>query len=578
MNFRVRNNQKSQPPLIVLLLFGAVFAGMGCLFCYLIVSSELKDAEIKKWPQAQAEVSQSQVKVRAKQDKPFELVVKYQYDWDGESYEGDNVSRSGQKDKDYTKLWLMSREFPAGAKVLAYVNPEDPAEAYLQSDGMGGTLLFVLLPLIFVVIGVGIMWAGISARANAKREAAGELPVSTQQKSKFMNKHGWLFGVLFGSVFFFIGLGVFYGVGLKGWQQGVAAKSWQETPCRVIWSKVRTHSGDDSTTYSVDVFYRYQWDGQSYRSNRYDFSSSSSSGYDAKRALADRYKKGSEHTCLVNPAEPWISVIDPDGGHWFGFIFGGIFALVGGGVMIASVAAKAKSRRQNKADGGSKAGNPYLAKSSSAAVSASGLVEQQLSKGRWGKVIGACFLALFWNGIVSVFLKILYDSWVADNLEIFLAVFLIPFVCVGIGFIFAAVLTIIELGHPKLLVSYLAEDLALGEKVTIAWKIPAGSAGRLKRMQIHLRGEERESYEGGRDNGTAVATEIFAWLPLLDTQREIEMINGKATIELPLDLMHSWHGEEHSVIWSIEVSGEIGFFPNMHDECEVEVLAPRIEK
>ena len=60
---------------------------------------------------------------------------------------------------------------------------------------------------------------------------------------------------------------------------------------------MRSHEGDDSTTYSVDIVYRYEVGGRTYRGNRYDFLGGSSSGYEAKQRVVDAHPVGATVTC-----------------------------------------------------------------------------------------------------------------------------------------------------------------------------------------------------------------------------------------------------------------------------------------
>ena len=60
------------------------------------------------------------------------------------------------------------------------------------------------------------------------------------------------------------------------------ARSWVAADCEVVSSGVETHSDDDGDTYSVEILYRYRFEGREYHSNRYHFFTGSSSGYEGK--------------------------------------------------------------------------------------------------------------------------------------------------------------------------------------------------------------------------------------------------------------------------------------------------------
>ncbi|MBK1789621.1 DUF3592 domain-containing protein [Persicirhabdus sediminis] len=362
MNTKNIKRAEKKPPLLLMVLLGSVFVGSGCVAIFLMIFFQMSSLEIEKWPQLEAEVTKSYVKIRPQNDQPFELQLKYQYERAGINYESSYFSKQGSKSKDYTQIWRQSQDYAVGTSVLAYVNPADPTEAYLHAGGLGWMNLFILIPMSFVFVGVFVICVARSQHGHARLLAAGESPVDSPLSLSLPEKYTWLIGGLTGVVLLAIGIAVIFGFGVRGWQQAEAAKSWQATPCKVIWSQLRSHAGDDRETYSVDIFYRYHWEGQAYRSNRYDFSSSSSSGYEAKKALTERYGKSSEHICLVNPAKPWQSVIVANGDYWFGFIIGAVIALIGGGVIVkfAAVGVK-KFQREQVLPEPSASQNPYLA-------------------------------------------------------------------------------------------------------------------------------------------------------------------------------------------------------------------------
>ena len=109
------------------------------------------------------------------------------------------------------------------------------------------------------------------------------------------------------------------------------ARSWQETPCTIVSSKVGHHSGGKGPTFSVKIIYRYDFNRREYQSNRYGimghFSSSGSSG---KAEIVERYPAGSKSVCFVNPADPTESLLDRSiTANILWGLLGLIFAVVG---------------------------------------------------------------------------------------------------------------------------------------------------------------------------------------------------------------------------------------------------------
>ena len=88
----------------------------------------------------------------------------------------------------------------------------------------------------------------------------------------------------------------------------LAARKWVETPCLITSSEVQSHSGG---TYSAEIAYSYRVDGREYVSESYSTEEGqSSSGYDGKQALVDRYPPGTKTICYVNPQDPNNAVIN----------------------------------------------------------------------------------------------------------------------------------------------------------------------------------------------------------------------------------------------------------------------------
>ena len=114
------------------------------------------------------------------------------------------------------------------------------------------------------------------------------------------------------------------------------AKQWRLTPCTILESRLESSSDSDGTTYRFLVRYEYVFDGRKYVGDRYNFALGSSGGHDSKLRLVQSLPPGRRVTCWVDPAKPWISVIDrtPPGDLWFG-LFPVVFVAIGGALMFA---------------------------------------------------------------------------------------------------------------------------------------------------------------------------------------------------------------------------------------------------
>ncbi len=155
--------------------------------------------------------------------------------------------------------------------------------------------LVIPFPLIFVVIGAGgtfLIWRKQAPEAE-KPIAAGALRKSRKGKGKSRYAVAALF-----AVFAVVGGALLYPLGIKPIAKTIAAESWVTTPCRVLRAEVRSHDSDDGTTYSVYILYQYEFQGQTYKSDRYEFLGGSSSGYQGKARVVATYEAACESHLL----------------------------------------------------------------------------------------------------------------------------------------------------------------------------------------------------------------------------------------------------------------------------------------
>lgn len=140
---------------------------------------------------------------------------------------------------------------------------------------------------------------------------------------------------LLGVVFFAMGSGVLI-YGVRNLLLADASRNWPTVKGKVTVSKMGTHRGDKSTTYSADVAYDYTVNGTRYTGDRVTFGSVSTSSTARARRVLNRYPKGKEVTVYYNPEDPEQSVLEPGihGATWFLPAFGLLFAVVGAAVFV----------------------------------------------------------------------------------------------------------------------------------------------------------------------------------------------------------------------------------------------------
>jgi len=533
-------------------VFFLLFFGMGCLFVFFIMREVALDAATYRWQRTPAVVIESEIVDSGDDENPYRLAVNYRYSYNGVEYIGDRVARSHQGEDDYSDVQREALSYAEGAEVDCYVNPERPGEAVLERRPPWFAFM-ILLPLIFVAIGAIGMYA-VWSRGKPKRET-----VSISEKAKG-GRHAHLIPIILGALFTVIGGGLFVTIGVLPAVKLMRAASWEEVPCRVVSSTVRSHSSDDGTTYSVDILYEYEFGGHVRRSNRYDFANFSSSGHEGKREIVDRYPAGAGTVCFVDPADPVDAVLSREFrlAYLIG-LFPLIFLIVGLAVLSWGIKSR-RSSTQSPTRG--RADQVDLAPVAGPAVLTT-------RHSRIGKVVGSMIFTLIWNGIVSVFVYKLISDWQRGHPDWFLALFLIPFVLVGLGSIVMIGYFVLAAFNPRPRLELEPSIARLGESIRVTWRFD-GRSERIQHLRITLEGREEATYRRGTD--TCTDTETFARFSFADTEVSYEISQGYGELQIPEDTIHSLDAGNNKIVWSIKINGDIPRWPDVDDEFEVRML------
>lgn len=154
------------------------------------------------------------------------------------------------------------------------------------------------------------------------------------------NKKAGVGGYLFGGIFLFAGLAVMMYVGLLPVGKYLLSGQWERVPATVLSSELHRHRSDGSSTYSVTARYRYSYQGQTFTSDQVGLYGGSDNVGDYWQQLGSRLDRARASNralqARVNPSNPTQAYLDRTF-RWstliFGLTFGGVFALVGAGVM-----------------------------------------------------------------------------------------------------------------------------------------------------------------------------------------------------------------------------------------------------
>jgi Protein of unknown function (DUF3592) len=310
-------------------LFFLPFLALGVWFAALMVWSFSRGARMYAWDPAECLILESGVDEHpeaAEASEAYRFKVLYTYSVRGARYTSERYQPGYTGSSDLGAARRLADHYPRGSRATCYVDPAKPAAAMLRQPSLWFGF-FIFLPLIFIAVGGG----GIFALWKPTGE-----PMAPRLQRAMQNANPKGCMAAFFSVFLLAGAGfsLFF---IQPALKVLKAKSWQPTPCTVLSSQVRTHSGDDGSTYSVDVLYTYAFNGREYKSNRYQFLGGSSGGYAEKERIVRRLPPLTRTVCFVNPEEPAEAVMIRDFSSDYAFgLVPLLFVAVGlGGVIFA---------------------------------------------------------------------------------------------------------------------------------------------------------------------------------------------------------------------------------------------------
>lgn len=347
--------------------------------------------------------------------KDYGIHIQYDYKFGGRQYQGSNYSVGPFTTRDYGQAERLVDTYVPGKKTTCFVNPSNPSDAILRRGSLV-VLPFLLVPLVFIFIGGGGIY--VTWRGKPSGSFAGQ-PRSISTRSS----RGVL--VAFFSMFLVAGVAATYFTFVRPVLGVERARHWPAVPCRVISSRVQTHSGK-STTYNVDILYSYNVDGREYRSNRYDFMSGSSSGYSSKAIIVAQYRPGTTTKCYVNPSEPTDAVLDRSFQPvMLAGLIPTVFLFIGVGGLIWVFVGGGRGPKLVGQDGDP----PWKLREDWACG-------RIVSSGK-PTAIGAWIFAGVWNALSLPVLVILVNEWMRSRDQMLLVGMLFP--AIGVGLLVGAI-------------------------------------------------------------------------------------------------------------------------------------------
>ncbi len=546
-----------------------VFAAFGLLATIVVAIDWIQGLETWFWREATCTVESSAVAEQLEYGE-HELLISYRYTYRDHDYVGGAYRHDGQLFEQRSEAEVLASRYPVGSEARCWVDPDEPGRSYLRrADLWQG--LWILIPLVFVAVGVGGIWL---IRTLGQR--GDEEETADRDEAPGTARSGIGVGVMivaFGIVFLF-GAGILVPFFVRPALQVMAALSWEETACEVVASGVRSHPGDDGATYSIDVLYSYEIDGREYRSNRYGFLGGSSSGYERRARIVEALPAGAGTVCYVDPNDPFEAVIERGftGEYLFGLL-PLVFAMVGLGGLVFAVGLLRRARQDAAAPAWTAVSEPRTSGWSSGeteVASMGGPMVLEPATSPLGKLGCTIVGSLLWNGFISIFVWHVVQDWRAGNPQWMPALILTPFVLIGLLLLSGIPYSILALLNPRPRVHLSPGALRAGDSAQLEWAF-RGFGSRIRHLRIWLEATETRARATASSIRIETAPLDTPAVEILDRGRDLTLEHGSIGFNVPANTPPTSDGEP-SIRWRLKLHGTIAWWPDVAAEYEIPVL------
>jgi len=353
-----------------------------------------------------------------------------------------------------------------------------------------------------------------------------------------------------------------------------------ETTCRLEEKRLGQTDSEDGTLYRPELKIEYQVDGQPYHSSwTYDVRHAYSSGPEDQETVLKQFTLGKQYPCWYDPADPYVVVLLREQNWWIPLvlIIPVSFILIGGGGFLYSVLRWGKSAERCAAiaqrvqehdlfnsNGRFQRRFPNVPDDSDITNSPGTTLKFRLPIGTspgWA-LFGTLLACLFWNGVVSVLVVLALRGYF-DGSPLFLTLFIVPFVLVGIALIvFFIRQLLLTTGIGPTLVEISDHPLHPGEQC----RLFVSQSGRLRMnsLAVLLVCQETATFRQGTDTRTE-AREVYRQEVFRRDGFEVRHglpFEAQCELAVPAGAMHSFKADHNEVNWKLVVSGNVAGWPD----------------
>jgi hypothetical protein len=374
-------------------------------------------------------------------------------------------------------------------------------------------------------------------------------------------------------IFLIAGMAMSYFLLFQPLWQIAQARGWDETPCTIRSSEVEVKRGDESNSYIIRIIYDYEYAGLPFEGDRYHFAiSNTNTNVKWKRQVVKDHPPGRQTVCYVDPDDPAESVLERG---WTREMFWGLFPLPFLAFGLGGLLFGHRLMKQQHAGASAEAGASTTAGATAPQAGArsiagvgSGPVVLKPENSPAAAFGVALFVCLFWNGITGIFVAQVVGSFLDGDPEWFLTVFMTPFVLIGLFLVGATGYTFLTLFNPRPELTLSRGAAPLGGLLQVRWQF-RGSVRRIRNFKLSLKGEEKATYRRGTD--TQTDTQTFFEHVFYEADHPVHIATGEAEFEVPADSMHSFDAPNNKIVWTLDVHGDIPWWPDVSMSFPIEV-------
>ncbi len=168
------------------LLFGLLLVIIGVVGTYYLVGESLqRRADVGRYQTSLCTITEADVESYEAEEggTMYRPRVAYELLFQGRRYLGQRIGfmTTGSSFSSYAEGVL--EDYPVGARVTCYFDPDDPNELVLDKR-TGSQLLLSFIPLAFALVGAGILYQSFAARGAPK----GEVPTSKAWRARLQRE------------------------------------------------------------------------------------------------------------------------------------------------------------------------------------------------------------------------------------------------------------------------------------------------------------------------------------------------------------------------------------------------------